>query len=199
MFTGIVEAMGEITATEDRETTRTFTVRAPGLAPSLSLGASISIDGACFTAVTIDGGDFTVDAIGTTLERTVAASYAIGTRVNLERPMQLGARLDGHLVQGHVDGVGHLVESVKSGEFWLMDFSIPEDVLGLTVKHGSITLNGVSLTVSELPAPGVCRIGVIPFTHEHTNLGILEAGDRINIEGDMIGKYVGRVLASRDD
>jgi riboflavin synthase len=80
-----------------------------------------------------------------------------------------------------------------------MDFSIPEDVLGLTVKHGSITLNGVSLTVSELPAPGVCRIGVIPFTHEHTNLGILEAGDRINIEGDMIGKYVGRVLASRDD
>jgi riboflavin synthase len=197
MFTGIVEAMGTIVTTEDRETTRVFRIRAPGIAEHLTPGDSVSVDGACLTAVRIDGDTFTMDVIGTTLERTVAGSYEAGCRVNLERAMKLGARMDGHLVQGHVDGVGHLVASEKAGEFWMMDFAVPEEVLALTVEHGSITLNGVSLTVSELPPTGVCRIGVIPFTHEHTNLGSLRAGDGINVEGDMIGKYVGKILSAR--
>jgi len=111
----------------------------------------------------------------------------------------LGTRLDGHIVQGHVDGTGHLIESTKDGEYWLLDFRIPDDVHALTIGHGSITLNGVSLTVSELlPQSGV-RIGVIPHTHAHTNLGALEPAAPVNVEGDMLGKYVARILGRSDD
>jgi riboflavin synthase len=111
--------------------------------------------------------------------------------------MVLGARLDGHIVQGHVDGVGHLIQSVKHGEYWLMDFEIPGGVYAESIEHGSLTLNGVSLTLSELLSPRGVRIGVIPFTHEHTNLGSLEAGAPVNVEGDLIGKYVARILSQR--
>jgi riboflavin synthase len=129
----------------------------------------------------------------------VAGSYAEGARVNLERALEMGSRLDGHLVQGHVDGVGHLVRAVRDGEYWLMDFEVPDAVSAQTIEHGSITLNGVSLTVSELLPGDVCRIGVIPFTHAHTNLGDLVEGAPVNVEGDLIGKYVGRMLAQRGD
>ena len=111
--------------------------------------------------------------------------------------MNLGARLDGHLVQGHVDGVGHLEATRPDGEYWLMDFRIPAEVAQATILHGSIALNGVSLTVSEMPGADVVRIGIIPFTWEHTNLGALAPGDPVNVEGDLIGKYVGRILAQR--
>ena len=113
--------------------------------------------------------------------------------------MVLGGRVDGHLVQGHVDGIGHLTHVIEDGEYWIMDFEVPRDVFALSVTHGSITLNGVSLTVSDLLPDRVCRIGVIPFTYEHTNLGDLTTGGAVNVEGDMIGKYVQRVLASRGD
>ena len=109
----------------------------------------------------------------------------------------MGDRLDGHMVQGHVDGVGHLIQSRQDGEYWLMDFRIPADVAGITILHGSIALNGVSLTVSDIPEEEVVRIGIIPFTHAHTNLGTLRAGEPVNVEGDLIGKYVGRILALR--
>ncbi|NNL29675.1 MAG: riboflavin synthase, partial [Gemmatimonadetes bacterium] len=100
-------------------------------------------------------------------------------------------------VQGHVDGVGHLRKNVKSGEYWLLDFEVPGEIHRLTVEHGSITLNGVSLTVSELLSQNGVRIGVIPFTHDHTNLGALREGDPVNVEGDVIGKYVARILSTR--
>jgi riboflavin synthase len=111
--------------------------------------------------------------------------------------MRLDTRLDGHMVQGHVDGVGHLIQVREDGEYWLMDFRIPADVAGTTILHGSIALNGVSLTVSDLPEADVVRIGIIPFTFEHTNLGGLGPGDRVNVEGDLIGKYVGKILSGR--
>ncbi|NIT85378.1 MAG: riboflavin synthase, partial [Gemmatimonadetes bacterium] len=131
------------------------------------------------------------------LERTIAGGYGVGSRVNLERAARLADRLDGHLVQGHVDGLGRLERNVKSGEYWLLDFGIPPEIHAQTVEHGSITLNGVSLTVSELlPESGV-RIGVIPFTHGHTNLGDLRKGDPVNVEGDLVGKYVARILEGR--
>jgi len=197
MFTGIIEATGRIGRTEDLATTRRFLIEAPTFAGELSPGESIAVDGACLTAVQADAGTFAVDVIGTTLERTIAGRYAEDTAVNLERAMRVGARLDGHMVQGHVDGVGHLIQSRQDGEYWLMDFRIPADVAGTTILHGSIALNGVSLTVSDIPEEGVVRIGIIPFTHAHTNLGAIHAGDPVNVEGDLIGKYVGRILALR--
>lgn len=197
MFTGIVEAVGVVREVEDLATTRRFWVDAPELAAELRAGDSVAVDGACLTVVASEVARFAVDVIGTTLERTVAGTYVEGTRVNLERALRADSRLDGHLVQGHIDGVGHLVRCTIEGEFWMMDFRLPADVAALTVERGSVAINGVSLTVSEMPEPDVCRIGVIPFTHAHTNLGGLKAGAAVNVEGDLIGKYVGKVLAER--
>lgn len=197
MFSGIVEDTGVVGAVEDRETTRRFTIAGASFGAELRPGDSVAVDGACLTVTDVTGGAFAVDVIGTTLERTIAGRYADGTRVNLERAMKLGDRLDGHLVQGHIDAVGHLEQCVKSGEFWLMDFTVPEDIWGATVEHGSIALNGVSLTVSELPARGRIRVGIIPYTWAHTNLGGLQGGNPVNVEGDLIGKYVARVLRVR--
>jgi riboflavin synthase len=108
----------------------------------------------------------------------------------------LGGRLDGHLVQGHVDGVGRVLSVRQEGDYWLMDFQIPDVVERVTILHGSITINGVSLTVNAIPAEGQCQVGIIPFTWEHTNLGSLKAGDPVNLEGDLVGKYVGKLLSA---
>ena len=197
MFTGIIESVGAVREVTDRESTRVFRVTAPDFAAELSPGESIAVDGACLTAVEADDETFTVEVIGTTLERTVAGRYGVGSPMNLERAMVRGARLDGHIVQGHVDGVGHLIQVVKDGEYWLMDFRIPGDVIDQTILHGSICLNGVSLTVSDILADDVVQIGIIPYTWEHTNLGRMSPGDPVNVEGDLIGKYVGRILATR--
>lgn len=196
MFTGIIETMGTIADVVDLETTRRFVIDVPAFG-TLSPGESVAVDGACLTAASVEGSRFSVDVIGTTLDRTIAGQYRAGTRVNLERAMVLGARLDGHLVQGHVDGVGHLERIQEDGEYWLMDFRIPRDLWDGTILHGSISLNGVSLTVSDMPAQDVVQIGIIPFTWENTNLGAMAPGDPVNVEGDLIGKYVGRILAVR--
>jgi len=197
MFTGIIEATGRIAEALDLDTTRRFRIEALALSGALEPGDSVAVDGACLTAVAVDRAVFDVDVIGTTLERTIAGRYRAGARVNLERAMCLGARLDGHLVQGHVDGVGRLEATRADGESWLMDFRIPAEVAQTTILHGSIALNGVSLTVSGMPGPDLVRIGIIPFTWEHTNFGTLAPGDGVNVEGDLIGKYVGRILAQR--
>lgn len=197
MFTGIVEATGTVLEVAPRETTRRLWLEAPAIAGELAPGDSVAVDGACLTVTALRDDAFSVDVIGTTLERTVAGTYEPGRRVNLERAARADARLDGHLVQGHVDGIGHLRNNIRDGEYWLLDFTIPGDVHAQTIEHGSITLNGVSLTVSELlPESGV-RIGVIPYTHQHTNLGGLREGDAVNVEGDLVGKYVARILTTR--
>ncbi|MDX1646027.1 MAG: riboflavin synthase [Longimicrobiales bacterium] len=196
MFTGIVEAVGRVQEVREGEVTRAFWIASKEVAGDLAPGESVSVDGACLTVTRLRAGAFAVDVIGTTLRRTIAGRYETGTRVNLERAARLGDRLDGHIVQGHVDGIGYLKKKVKDGDYWLMDFSLPPGVHAQSIDHGSVTLNGVSLTVSELlPESGV-RIGVIPYTHAFTNLGELEAGDPVNVEGDLIGKYVARMLAS---
>jgi riboflavin synthase len=197
MFTGIIEATGQVVEAVDLDTTRRFTIRAEAFAGALHPGESIAVDGACLTAVAAGGDTFSTDVIGTTLERTIAGHYRVGTRVNLERAMRLGERLDGHLVQGHVDGVGHLERVREDGEYWLMDFRIPPEIWAGTILHGSIALNGVSLTVSDMPEADVVRIGIIPYTWEQTNLGGMTPGSPVNVEGDLIGKYVGRILATR--
>ena len=197
MFTGIIEATGHVVEAVDLDTTRRFTFRVDAFAGALGPGHSVAVDGACLTAVSAEGATFSVDVIGTTLERTIAGRYRVGTRVNLERAMSMGERLDGHLVQGHVDGVGHLERVTRDGEYWMMDFRIPSDIWASTILHGSIALNGVSLTVSDMPETDVVQIGIIPYTWEQTNLGGMTPGDPVNVEGDLIGKYVGRILATR--
>ena len=195
MFTGLVEAVGTVKRVVEMEGARRITIRAPEIAGELSTGDSVAVDGACLTAVEASADDFSVEVVGTTLSRTVAARYRVGTRVNLERALVVGARLDGHFVQGHVDAVGALVSSREEGAYRLLDFRIPAEVEAVTVLHGSIAISGVSLTVNALGA-GTCQVAIIPHTWEHTNLRDLSPGDPVNLEGDMIGKYVARSVAS---
>lgn len=197
MFKGIVEATGVVAAVRERASTRRVRIAVPSLAGALAEGDSVAVDGACLTVTEHDDEAFGVDVIGTTLERTIAGRYRDGARVNLERALRLADRIDGHLVQGHVDGIAYLMQCVRDGAFWRMDFRLPPDVAAHTVARGSIALNGVSLTVAALLPDAGCRIGVIPYTWAHTNLGALAPGDPVNVEGDLIGKYVGTMLAER--
>ena len=197
MFSGIVEEVGTVGATREMDGAREVRIDASVVLESLEPGASVSLDGACHTVVEVLDGGFTVNSVGTTLSRTVAADYAVGSPVNLERAIAVGTRLDGHLVQGHVDAVGELVGVEEQGEYRLLDFRIPSDVASGTILHGSIALNGVSLTVNAISDDHVCQVAVIPYTWEHTNLGLLEVGARVNVEGDLIGKYVRRMLPDR--
>ena len=195
MFTGIVEEIGTVEAVTPIEGSREIVIRAPAL-DDLVPGQSVSVDGACQTVVRLIEGGFTVEAIGTTLSRTILGRYEAGTHVNLERAMQMGGRLDGHLVQGHVDGTGELLEVRQEGIYHLMDFRIPEEIARQTILHGSIALNGVSLTVNALEGADRCQVGIISYTWGHTNLGLLQPGDPVNVEGDLIGKYVGKLVLS---
>ena len=199
MFSGIVEAIGEVTDVTPVEGAVTFTIKAGELAAALTPGDSVSIDGACLTVESASSQDFCVTAVATTLQRTIANTYQRGSRVNLERALCIGARLDGHFVQGHVDGVGTLIDVDPVGADVRLRFRVPESVASTTLERGSIALNGVSLTVAEGPGgPDGTEVGiaVVPFTWSQTNLADLNAGDPVNVEADLIGKYVGRMVAS---
>lgn len=199
MFSGIVEAMGTVASVADVPNGRRIRFRAPEVLDGVRVGASIAVDGACLTAVELHPDGFAADLIGSTLERTIAGRYRAGTRVNLERALRLGDRLDGHLVQGHVDGVGRVTEVADRGETRYVDFTVPPHVDAVTILHGSITVNGVSLTVNAQPEAGRCQVALIPHTRAATTLGSIEVGDPVNLEGDLIGKFVGRIVASTPD
>lgn len=194
MFTGIIEEVGTVEAVEERDGLRRIRIATEGLSENLAAGASVAVDGACLTAEHGDHRSFTAALVTSTLSRTVAAGYVVGSRVNLERAARVGDRLDGHIVQGHVDGLGTLSRLHHDGETRLLDFAIPEAVAARTVLHGSITINGVSLTVNALNG-SECQVAIIPHTWTHTNLALLELGHSVNVEGDLIGKYVGRIVA----
>ncbi|GMR13295.1 MAG: riboflavin synthase [Gemmatimonadota bacterium] len=197
MFSGVIEQLGMVTAVEDREGLRRMCVRASEIVSGLEKGASVAIDGACHTITEVEGDTFCVESVTTTLSRTIAGKYQVGSHLNLERGLLFGGRVDGHFVQGHVDAVGSLTRVEQDGETRMMDFFLPEVVAEVTVLRGSIAINGVSLTVSTMPSPDVCRVGIIPFTWDHTNLRFLEPGASVNLEGDLIGKHVGKILAAR--
>jgi riboflavin synthase len=188
MFTGLIEEVGRVTAVEDRGDARTIRISAPLVTDGLQPGDSVALDGVCLTAVVIDGGEFSAQAIGTTLGRTTLGEIEAGRRVNLERALTVGQRLGGHIVQGHVDDVGVVSAIRRQGEHVLLDVAVPDDVRDVTVLHGSIAINGVSLTVNALAA-NVVQVALIPYTWEHTALCDLEPGRRVNLEGDMFGKY----------
>lgn len=196
MFTGIVEAVGTVVGTEDVEGLRRLEVEvAAGFLDDVTPGASIAVDGACLTPVDVTRDRFTVELVLSTLDRTVARGYDRGALVNLERAMRTDGRLDGHIVQGHVDGVAELLAVRTEGDTRFVDVRLPREVWDLTILHGSIALNGISLTVNALEAPDRCQVAIIPHTWSHTNLHALDRGDPLNVEGDLMGKYVKKILS----
>jgi riboflavin synthase len=192
MFTGIITAVGEVREARAAEGGLELTITCPY--PELVAGESIAVDGACLTAARVSPGAFTAHLIRTTLERTAFGEYSAGQRVNLERALRAGDPLGGHLVQGHVDGVGTVERVTRQADARLIDIQAPDAVARVSVPLGSITVDGVSLTVNAIPASGTIQISLIPFTLEHTTLGERRVGDRVHLEGDTIGKYVAELL-----
>lgn len=195
MFTGIVTAVGTVRQVERDGDRLSLTIGAPYA--DLATGESISVSGACLTVVECGPDWFRVEAVATTRDRTRFGDIQEGDRVNLERALAAGDRFGGHVVQGHVDGVG-VVRSVSTREdALLVDMEVPEAIAELSVPVGSITVDGVSMTVNAVPERGVVQISVIPYTREHTTLGTLQPGDRVHLEADIIGKYVRQLLEYR--
>jgi riboflavin synthase len=193
MFTGIVEALGEVTAMAETETGRRLVLSGPGLG-DLAVGASLAVNGVCLTAVSVSDDTVTLDIVPETLQRTNLGELEVGGQVNLERPMPAGGRFDGHIVQGHVDGVGTVTEVATDPDGGVvMTVQVPEALLRYLVEKGSVTIDGVSLTVAALTAEGF-TVALIPHTLEVTTLGSRKAGDRVNLEMDVLAKYVERLL-----
>ncbi len=195
MFTGIVTAVGTVRAATRGPDGLTLRIGAPFRA--VRTGESIAVDGACLTVERTGKGWFSVHVVATSLERTLFGEYAKGRRVNLERALKVGDRLGGHLVQGHVDGVGRVEAVRRQGDAWLVDVRVPAEVARVSIPLGSITVDGVSLTVNAIPAPGCIQLSLIPFTFGHTTLGDKTAGAGVHLEGDTIGKYVASLLQNR--
>lgn len=189
MFSGIVEAVGRIETVTPVDNGRRFRIGAP-FAKELGEGDSVAVEGVCLTATSVDAEGFEVEAIATTLSRSTLGRLEDGSPVNLERALALGDRLGGHIVQGHVDGVGEVTGVTREGEHVLLDVRLPEPVAEVTVLHGSIAVSGVSLTVNAFPEPGVAQVALIPYTWDHTTLRDLQPGDGVNLEGDMLGRFV---------
>jgi riboflavin synthase len=198
LFTGLVELVGRIASVQERAQFREFTIEAPGLPSSLSVGDSVAIDGICLTVTQRTASSFQVQAVGATLERTTAGEWVDGRQLNLERALRADARLGGHFVLGHIDGVGTVLRLEVAGDHAMLDVELPEAVAEVTVPHGSIAVDGVSLTVSALPTESSARVMLIPHTWAHTNLSRLKAGDRVNLEGDLLGRFVVQYLKRRE-
>ncbi|MBI4501300.1 MAG: riboflavin synthase [Gemmatimonadetes bacterium] len=192
MFTGIVMAMGTVEKVERKDEVLDITIAAPF--DDLSEGESVAINGACLTVVALRPGRFRVQAVVTTQDRTRLAQMREGGRVNLERALRASDRLGGHFVQGHVDGLAEVTAVRESKDSLLLDLRVPPDVAATTVLHGSIALDGVSLMVNAIPEPGLVQVSLIPFTRLHTTLGQLRGGDKVHVEGDMLGKMVAQFL-----
>ena len=192
MFTGLIDDVGTITHLSETSAGREFRVGCRYT--DIVEGESIAVNGACLTVRELGAGWFTVAAITTTLERTTIGEWTVGRRVNLERAMRVGDRLGGHLVQGHVDGVATVDDVRSHGDARLIDLALPAGLIELMVIHGSVTIDGVSLTVNELPPSGMLQISLIEYTLRHTTFGDVKVGDRVHVEADMLGKYVQRLL-----
>ncbi len=196
MFTGIVEELGEITAVENFPDASRFRLRGPVVTEGAKHGDSIAVNGVCLTVVEHEGDEFTADVMAETLKRSSLGALTVGSRVNLERPTSVGARLGGHIVQGHVDGTGTIVAREPSENWEIVTVSLPAELSRYVVEKGSITVDGVSLTVVDA-GPDFFTISLIPTTLALTTLGIKQPGDPVNLEVDIIAKYVERLLGDR--
>src|SRR6516164_10029550 len=197
MFTGIVEELGEVVSVEHLGGTARITVRGPQVTADARHGDSIAVNGTCLTVTGLSGSDFTADVMAETLHRTGLGALEPGSPVNLERSLRVGDRLGGHMVQGHVDGMGTVLSRVR-GEHWdVVRIAVPPGLARYLVEKGSVAVDGVSLTVSALggtPDEPWFEVSLIPTTLAATTLGGLPAGGRVNLEADVIGKYVERML-----
>ncbi|HYC40872.1 MAG TPA: riboflavin synthase [Chitinophagaceae bacterium] len=195
MFTGIIEALGTVVRVEPSNPAMSFWIESP-ISSELQVDQSLSHDGVCLTVEEISGTSHRVTAVRETLKKSILGNWAPGYRVNLERSLRLGDRLDGHLVQGHVDGTAACLEVARSDGDWQFRFRLPARFSRLLVEKGSIAVNGVSLTAFEVRKKSF-RVAVIPFTLEHTNLRDLKVGQKVNLEFDMVGKYLSRFTGKR--
>ena len=199
MFTGLITELGTVQSIERGESSAIFIIKAPESVQGLSIGDSIAVNGTCLTATSLTADSFTADVMVQTLSLTSLGQLEIGSPVNLELAAQMDMRMGGHIVQGHVDGTGTVV-SLTPGEKWAQfDITVPEKLAKYIVNQGSICLDGVSLTVGEInDANNVVTVWLIPETLERTNLATKQAGDLINVEVDVLAKYVERLLAKGD-
>jgi riboflavin synthase len=203
MFTGIIEHFGTIESLALRSDGGRVTINAPSVASMLAVSNSIAINGCCLTVVELDKQRFSADLSGETIRRTSfgakAGALTVGSRVNLEQPLTAGKEFGGHFVLGHVDGIGEVAALESAGEGWTYVIRIGEDCARYVVSKGSLTIDGVSLTVASFslfPVMTVC-VAVIPYTYEHTNISDRKPGDAVNLEGDILGKYIERYLEAR--
>lgn len=193
MFTGLIETLGTVTRVEALPNGKTFTVACPALLDDLKPDDSVAVNGVCLTATTLTADGFMATAVGETLSKSTLGALTPGRMVNLERALKLGARLGGHLVQGHVDGVAQISYIANTGTGFWLDLDLPESLARYAIGKGSIAINGISLTLAEVHGHAV-RVAVIPYTWTHTVLQHARVGDRVNIEMDVIGKYVEKLL-----
>ena len=192
MFTGLIDDVGTIDLVRDADAGKEF--RIATRYEDLLEGESIAVNGACLTVRSFGAGWFDVAAVVTTLDRTTLGEWRAGRRVNLERAVRVGDRLGGHIVQGHVDGVGRVAGLRRRDDAWLVDVALPDGLDDLVVPHGSITVDGVSLTVNHVPGRGAVGLSIIEYTWRHTTFGALAEGDRVHVEMDVIGKFVKRLV-----
>ena len=193
MFTGIIECLGEVTQAVEEGTNLIYTIASP-ISHALKVDQSVAHDGVCLTVTNVDGSYHQVTAVRETLLRSNLESWKVGTAVNLERAMQQHARLDGHMVQGHVDATGTLLAIVPQDGSWALELEYPDAYRHLLVDKGSVCVNGISLTVVQ-PINNTFQLAIIPYTWEHTTLSQLVPGSKVNLEFDILGKYVARYLS----
>jgi riboflavin synthase len=199
MFTGITEYVGKIESLERRAEGGVLRVNLSGateIAQQMRLGDSISVNGCCLTMAAFDERAFQADLSGETLRRTSFGEKKSGDLVNLERPLAANARLGGHFVQGHVDGIGRVARLIPEDNHWWLSVSVPNELRRYVAEKGSIAIDGISLTVARWQA-GVADFAIIPFTREHTNVRAMAAGDPVNVECDILAKYVESLLEGR--
>jgi riboflavin synthase len=190
MFTGIIECMGVIEKKVSNGTNISFWISSP-LSEALKVDQSLAHDGVCLTIEAIDSGLHCVTAVQETLQKTCLGEWETGKKINLERAMVLGGRLDGHLVQGHVDATGTCLSVQNQEGSWLYRFSFPANFAALVIEKGSICINGISLTAFQVGRDSL-SVAIIPFTYEHTNIKEITTGSKVNLEFDMLGKYIAR-------
>lgn len=192
MFTGIIEAIGTLKSTKSQGTNITFTFTCP-FTNELKIDQSLSHNGVCLTVIDVQGNDYSVTAIDETLQKTNISNLQIGGKVNLERCMPAYGRFDGHIVQGHVDQIGLVTSIIEEDGSWLYDFEYSPDLENVTVEKGSISINGTSLTVFN-SGTNSFRVAIIPYTYENTIFHTLKVGDIVNLEFDIVGKYIKKML-----
>ena len=194
MFTGIIETLGAVQEVKKEQDNIHITIDS-SITGELKIDQSVAHNGICLTVVAIEGTHYTVTAIGETIKKTNISTWKVGDLVNLERAMKLGDRLDGHIVQGHVDQIGTCVSVKETNGSWFYTFEYDSALQNITIEKGSITVNGVSLTVVDSGATNF-SVAIIPYTHEHTNFKEFVVGTKVNLEFDVIGKYVSRLYVN---